>query len=528
MEVGPMVNQPWQSGRKYFSGGSYYISNQNAWTLLNSPYTEAYQPPGIVNARTIVLNGDQAAGVLGGSYMHTIFGQLYLHSDLILPGNNKIGIQTDNPQAPLHVKEPIGYPYTAIFEAESNFATIKLQNSVGAGAVSYVNNNLVNAAASNIICVTNDTAITTTNATGFLPFTDTVSNLGTYSLMWRNAYVKNYFGKWQGDAITTSYGGTGLTSMTPYSVVAAGTTSTGPLQQISGLGTTGQVLTSNGTGTLPTWQNVSSSSSNAWDISGNNITAGANFLGTINNTSLRIRTNNTEKMIIDSIGKIGMGISTPSSYLHLSPSSTLSDATSVYKISANTGYGPIDLYNLSADGGFTLANKFGTTVAAFNVISGFYDFNTPVRALNGIRVSGSVTATSITGVNWDYNKIILDNPWTMTYEATGDGGSDYTAHKFTLASTMTGTNSNLATFDNYGSSLFTIKKDGATSIGASNPDASAKLDVSSTTKGFLPPRMTKTQRDAISSPAEGLIIYNTNDHKLNVFTGSAWEEINSF
>lgn len=43
----------------------------------------------------------------------------------------------------------------------------------------------------------------------------------------------------------------------------------------------------------------------------------------------------------------------------------------------------------------------------------------------------------------------------------------------------------------------------------SNPDVSAMLEVKSSDKGFLPPRMTTIQRDAISSPAEGLLIYNT-------------------
>lgn len=49
-------------------------------------------------------------------------------------------------------------------------------------------------------------------------------------------------------------GGTGVTSFTAYSVVAGGTTTTGSLQNVSGVGTTGQVLTSNGASTLPTWQ----------------------------------------------------------------------------------------------------------------------------------------------------------------------------------------------------------------------------------------------------------------------------------
>ena|ERR1700693_5315960 len=49
-------------------------------------------------------------------------------------------------------------------------------------------------------------------------------------------------------------GGTGDTSFTPFAVITGGTTSTGALQNVVGLGTTGQVLKSNGVGTLPTWQ----------------------------------------------------------------------------------------------------------------------------------------------------------------------------------------------------------------------------------------------------------------------------------
>ncbi len=52
--------------------------------------------------------------------------------------------------------------------------------------------------------------------------------------------------------------------------------------------------------------------------------------------------------------------------------------------------------------------------------------------------------------------------------------------------------------------------------------ASALLDVMSTEKGFLPPRMTTTQRDAIASPATGLEIYNTTTNTKNVFNGTAW------
>ena len=64
-------------------------------------------------------------------------------------------------------------------------------------------------------------------------------------------------------------------------------------------------------------------------------------------------------------------------------------------------------------------------------------------------------------------------------------------------------------------------------IGTASPDAAALLEVTSTTKGFLPPRMTTTQRDAISSPPAGLMIYNTTTNKLNFYNGSAWEAVTS-
>ncbi len=62
--------------------------------------------------------------------------------------------------------------------------------------------------------------------------------------------------------------------------------------------------------------------------------------------------------------------------------------------------------------------------------------------------------------------------------------------------------------------------------GGSNA-ASAILDVVSTTKGFLPPRMTTVQKNAIGSPAEGLVVMDTTLHKLCVYSGSAWEVITS-
>jgi hypothetical protein len=59
-------------------------------------------------------------------------------------------------------------------------------------------------------------------------------------------------------------------------------------------------------------------------------------------------------------------------------------------------------------------------------------------------------------------------------------------------------------------------------IGTTTPNASAMLDVQSTSKGLLPPRMTTLQRDAISSPAPGLIIFNTDTQSIEVSTNTGW------
>lgn len=58
------------------------------------------------------------------------------------------------------------------------------------------------------------------------------------------------------------------------------------------------------------------------------------------------------------------------------------------------------------------------------------------------------------------------------------------------------------------------------------PDGSAMLEVESTQKGFLPPRMTTAQRNGISNPSEGLLIYNTEMQCLEFWNGLMWYNTN--
>lgn len=67
-----------------------------------------------------------------------------------------------------------------------------------------------------------------------------------------------------------------------------------------------------------------------------------------------------------------------------------------------------------------------------------------------------------------------------------------------------------------------IQSDMRIGMGTQTPHSSAHLEVASTTRGFLPPRMTTAQRDAISAPAEGLTIYNVTDHEPQFWNGAAW------
>ncbi len=74
-------------------------------------------------------------------------------------------------------------------------------------------------------------------------------------------------------------------------------------------------------------------------------------------------------------------------------------------------------------------------------------------------------------------------------------------------------------------SVSAIAQSVAVSAAPVTPDASAMLEVNSTAKGFLPPRMTTVQRDAISNPATGLIIYNITTGCLNYRNAAAWLEL---
>lgn len=97
-----------------------------------------------------------------------------------------------------------------------------------------------------------------------------------------------------------------------------------------------------------------------------------------------------------------------------------------------------------------------------------------------------------------------------------------TASFFNLKLGSTDQNSALEIEDSNGVFVFGVLGDGRVSIGDVTPEITAQLDIASTTRGFLAPRMTTTQRDAISSPATGLEIYNITTNLPEFYDSTTW------
>ena len=82
-----------------------------------------------------------------------------------------------------------------------------------------------------------------------------------------------------------------------------------------------------------------------------------------------------------------------------------------------------------------------------------------------------------------------------------------------------------ASIGGFGATTYFCLTNGSMGVGTNSVDASALLEVDSTTQGFLPPRATTTQINAISSPSAGLIMYDSTTNKLKVRTNSAWVDL---
>lgn len=98
------------------------------------------------------------------------------------------------------------------------------------------------------------------------------------------------------------------------------------------------------------------------------------------------------------------------------------------------------------------------------------------------------------------------------------GGGEIVYSAMTSGSVLFITSGSLITQDN--ANFFYDSSDGRLGLGTA-PDPVAKLDITSTTQGFLAPRMDTSERDAISA-VTGLMLYNTTTGQYEFFNGSIW------
>ena len=108
----------------------------------------------------------------------------------------------------------------------------------------------------------------------------------------------------------------------------------------------------------------------------------------------------------------------------------------------------------------------------------------------------------------------------LTTEAAWQGaGSDQTMVLGAIAGGMY--------FYTNNSSTAAMYLNSSNQLGIGTTSQAAILDITSTTSGMLPPRMTTTQKNAIGSPPTASFVYDTTLNKLSVYTGAAWETVTS-
>lgn len=163
-----------------------------------------------------------------------------------------------------------------------------------------------------------------------------------------------------------------------------------------------------------------------------------------------------------------------------------------------------------------------------------------LAAAGTVPLSSLVAAVSTNNIDntnfaqvWNWSTAATETPFTLTGNAlttgsllslssssTGRTGTNGLLH---VANTSAATTGMLASFrGNSADSGFNILNNGSIGVGTNSPNSTALVELMSTSKGFLIPRLTTAQRDAIGGPAIGLQIFNSDVNCLEYWNGTQW------
>jgi hypothetical protein len=178
--------------------------------------------------------------------------------------------------------------------------------------------------------------------------------------------------------------------------------------------------------------------------------------------------------------------------------------------------------NQSGANGYVLTYNNNNAVWQASTGTGVSD-NIDANTLSGTTLKSTITGSSLTSVGTLSNLTVTN---TIEGSITGNAATATTA---TTAGNITATSNNTLTTLSSLTSVGILNSatiNGKVIVGASSEvSVSAVLEASSTTQGFLPPRMTIEQRSVIASPAQGLMIYCTNCGTYGqpqYYNGTAW------